>query len=116
MNQLFICARPGTMSENLIEDIKNAEKKASAIIDEAERESREHLRLLREECEATIRDMLADFPAKKRKALEDARRDAGVIQQEQGAENDKELARLKHDAGERMEETTSYIITGLLGI
>ncbi len=104
------------MSGNLIEEIKEAEKKAAAIIEGAEREAGERLRVRREEFAASIRSIKGDFPSKMKKATDAARRDAVAAIGESRAASGNELARLKNEAGSRMEKTKEFIIDRLLGL
>lgn len=104
------------MSGNLIKEINNAENEAAAIVEAAEHDAAERLRLLREEFAAAVRSLRDDFTLKKKETIETAHRDAAVAIGKERAENESELARLKNDAGHRIEKTKEYIITTILGL
>lgn len=102
------------VKENLIEEIKEAERRASLLIQNAEGAARERLRQLSSEHENELKSLLSDQRERKRETRERARYDAEKFRAERDSDVEKQVADIKLEAEKKRKEVIQFILDKLL--
>ncbi len=103
------------MTENLINEIKDAEARASRMIESAEATGRERLDQIRNEHDKKRKELLDSFQKEKKEVLEKARLDAGREGKVRRKSQKEQIAALKTVAQKKRDRILDYLIEKIQG-
>jgi len=102
------------MEQNLINDIKNAEKRASEIVSAARDDAELSLTKLEEEHKRKIEELGINFKQRKGEMLKKAKLDASVLAEEKRSEAMKIIKQIQENGNKKKDEVIDFILKKIM--